>query len=72
MRRDELLNPGAGIAATTGFTGIADFVEEIRPALHHDATLREVQGFVVRRFDFILRCMSELNLDMSPRVSHLI
>jgi hypothetical protein len=73
MRRDELLNPAAArTAAMTGFTGIADLVEEICPALHHDATLGQVEGLVVRRFDFILRRMSELHLDMSPLVSHLI
>ena len=72
MRRDELLNVDARTAATTDSARIAELVEEIRPTLHHDAPLREVEGLVVRRFDFILRCMSKLDLDMSSLVSHLI
>src|SRR5271163_3216420 len=72
MRRDEVLNGGSRTAGATGLAGMAELVEEIRPALHHHAPLRKIEGFVVRRFDFVLGCMSELHLDMSSLVPHLI
>jgi len=72
MRPGRPLNRTSLTNAATGFDGFTGFIEEVRPPLHHDAALREVNGLIVSSFDFILRSVSELHFDVNPLVSHLI
>ena len=61
MRQGRPLNRTSLTNAATGFDGFTGFIEEVRPPLHHDAALREVNGLIVSSFDFILRSAAVLH-----------
>jgi hypothetical protein len=53
MRRDLLLDSAARIRPVTACVGIPQFVEEVRPTLHHHTALRQIECLVgaSARFD---------------------